>query len=274
MAHMRSAQARFVVRAGQLDRVVDAGEGAVSVRTLVDSISPVIFREIEIGERRYARQRGGRTTRKKHPARDARRTTVAMAATHATFRSSRYHGRGAPPFEVNVVRVWEPAPPNGDTAIEWVLLTTESVDSPSDIERVVDIYRRRWLIEDFFKALKTGCSLEKRQITSYQAMRKVLALLAPIAYRLLLFRGLSRLRPDAAATELFDAVDLLLIAKAQPKETAVPKTTADALALLARMGGHIRNNGPPGWMTLGAGYEKLLHVKLGWRIAQEIQRKM
>lgn len=274
MAHMRDARARFVVRAGHLDRVVDTSEGTMSMRALVDTLSPDIFREIDVGERRYTRQRGGKTTRQKHPARDARRTTVAMAATRATFRPSRYVSRDAPPFDVNVVRVWEPSPPPGDAPIEWVLLTTEPIGSASDLEKIVDIYRRRWVIEDFFKALKTGCSLEKRQVTSYQAMRKVLALLAPIAYRLLLFRGLLRQQPDASAREIFDDVDLFLIAKGQRKPVEVPNTVAQALALLALLGGHIKNNGPPGWKTLGAGYEKLLTLRLGWRIARETAGEM
>jgi hypothetical protein len=134
--------------------------------------------------------------------------------------------------------------------------------------RIVDIYRKRWIIEDYFKALKTGCSLEKRQVDSYEAMRRVLCLLTPMAYRLLLLRGLSRSTLPHPASLAFDRIDLLLIGKALPRPTSSPKTMADALELLARMGGHIKNNGPPGWMTLGAGYEKLLLIKLGFQMGR------
>ena len=41
-----------------------------------------------------------------------------------------------------------------------------------------------WAEDPYFKAIKTGCPLEKRQVGSFDALRKVLALLAPIAYRL------------------------------------------------------------------------------------------
>jgi len=105
-------------------------------------------------------------------------------------------------------------------------------------------------------------------------MRKVLSLLAPLAYRLLLYRGLARSSPDEPASRLFDVIDLVLLARGQRNPAPLPHTTAEALALLARMGGHIRNNGPPGWMTLGAGLEKLLTLKLGWRLSREIAEQM
>jgi hypothetical protein len=34
-----------------------------------------------------------------------------------------------------------------------------------------DLYHRRWLVEEYFKALKTGCSLERRQVESYSALK-------------------------------------------------------------------------------------------------------
>ena len=60
------------------------------------------------------------------------------------------------------------------------MLTTEETATASALERIVEIYRRRWTIEEYFKALKTGCSLEKRQVESYDAPREILALFVPI----------------------------------------------------------------------------------------------
>ena len=170
---------------------------------------------------------------------------------------------------MNVVRVWERKPPAGQDPIEWVLLTNEDVGTPAALERVVDLYRKRWLIEEYFKALKTGCSLEKRQVESFAALKKVLALLAPIACRLLLLRALHRQSADAPPSAGFDEVDLTLIVQAQRQPTPWPKTLEEAYLLLARLGGHIRNNGPPGWMTLAAGYETLLILRIGWFIARQ-----
>jgi len=38
---------------------------------------------------------------------------------------------------------------------------------------------------------------------------------------------------------------------------------------VAAEGGHIKNNGDPGWLVLGRGYEKLLDMELGFVIAQK-----
>ena len=274
MAQMRDEKTRFVVRAGRLNRVLDSNDGKASLRTVIDDLPARFQRDIEVGKRRFDRQKKGRNSRRSHPPREARRATVSVSATRINVRLPRYVRAVGKPFEINVVRVWEQEPPSGEAPIEWVLLTTEKVCSDADIASIVDIYRKRWAIEDFFKALKTGCSLEKRQVTSYQAMCKVLSLLAPLAYRLLLYRGLARSSPEEPASRIFDVVDLVLLARGQRNPAPLPSTAAEALALLARMGGHIRNNGPPGWMTLGAGLEKLLTLKLGWRLSREIAEQM
>ncbi len=45
--------------------------------------------------------------------------------------------------------------PTGETPVEWFLLTNLPVDTPDEIAFVVDCYRGRWTIEEYFKALKT-----------------------------------------------------------------------------------------------------------------------
>jgi hypothetical protein len=96
----------------------------------------------------------------------------------------------------------------------------------------------------------------------------VLAIFVPIAYRLLLLRGLERLDASAPARRAFSEVDLHIMANAPSNRSLkAPRTVSDALKHLARLGGHIKNNGPPGWQTLGWGYEKLLALRLGWEMA-------
>jgi hypothetical protein len=268
LSSMRRKGARFVVRAAQLDRGVWQDDERESLRDIIDRLQPMAYRNVELNARRFRKGSVGSNRRRKHPAREARIARCAVASTQIRVERSRYTKGHGEPFDVNVVRVWEPHPPDGQQAVEWVLFSTEPATSKKQQLRIVDIYRKRWLIEDYFKALKSGCSLEKRQVDSYAAMRRVLCLLAPMAYRLLRLRSLHRTSPDASASSAFDHTDLLLIAKAQPSPTRTPKTMAEALELLAKMGGHISNNGPPGWSTLGAGFEKLLLIKLGFELAR------
>src|SRR6266568_5342438 len=57
-------------------------------------------------------------------------------------------------------------------------------------------------IEDYHQGLKTGCSIELRQLQSYEALRRLLGLLAPTAVRLLQLRAVARETPERLASEI------------------------------------------------------------------------
>lgn len=271
-ASLHTQRARFVIRAGQLDRVVTVDGEPRALRQVVDEIVPKTWREVTLSERKYVRK-VNIAQRRRHPERAAHTAKLAVGAARVVLEKSRYTDVRAEPFELTVLRVWEPKPPRGQPPVEWVLLTTEDATSSKALERIVEIYRKRWTIEEYFKALKSGCSLEKRQVESYDALCKVLALFVPIAYRLLLLRGLERTDSTTPATKAFSPIDLHLMEQAPSNRTLPPaKTIADALLHVARLGGHIRNNGRPGWQTLAWGYEKLLTMRLGWEIAMESKK--
>jgi IS4 transposase len=46
-------------------------------------------------------------------------------------------------------------------------MTTEAVETAEQVAAVVDAYRARWLIEEFFKALKTGCGFEAGSVRNF-----------------------------------------------------------------------------------------------------------
>ena len=161
--------------------------------------------------------------------------------------------------------VRELEPPDGQAPIEWRLLTTESIATPEDVLRIVDAYRARWLIEEYFKAIKTGCSYEKLQLESLQALKNALSFCFAIAWHMLLLRTVARDAPNVPASAVVTSAQLavLIAIAATPKNPWSVKLTAnaDAAAILyavARMGGHIKNNGPPGWLTLARGLHALV----------------
>jgi hypothetical protein len=264
---------RFVIRAFQKARRIHHKGEETSLGEAITKGKPVSKRAVSIQMRkqRIAGEAFAKR-RKRNRERNAREARLCLSTTAVEFpRTNDTRGPGKP-FQVNVVRVWEPSPPEGELPIEWVLLTTEDVSSADKAWEVVEIYRRRWLIEDYFKALKTGCSFEKRQVESYAALTKVLALFVPIAYRLLLLRGLERDNPEADPLTVFSQTDLYLLANALSVPVPIPKTLNGALLLLAQHGGHIKNNGPPGWQTLSLGYEKLLTLRLGWALRSAAEK--
>jgi hypothetical protein len=272
LSQLTESNTRFIVRAGQLDRSIESDDEAMKLREFVDQLKPRAQWKVQITARRYLGKRKPATTMKRHPARNARQATLKIAAGSLTLRKTRYSKSGSSEICVNVVRVWEPKPPRGAPPVEWILLTTEPIESVADVSTIVDWYRQRWVIEDFFKALKTGCSLEARQLESYSALVKVTAILAPIAYRLLLLRGMERRVPHAPPTSFFSPLELeLLMLDDSTKGLPKPKTLRDAVRLLARMGGHLKSNGPPGWLTLSRGYQHLLTLVAGLEMAAEAQ---
>ncbi|GAC1353343.1 MAG: IS4 family transposase [Polyangiales bacterium] len=261
---------RFVIRAGQLDRRVWQGDAERSLRDVVDEIAPRCERRAPLSKRQNVKRRVPYCSRRKHPNRSARIARLSIGATTVRLPKTKYSDLDCDDLSVNVVRVWERDPPSDEPAVEWILFTTEEVSTRGQLARIVDVYRLRWTIEEFFKALKTGCALERRQIESYEALKNVLGLFIPIAYRLLLLRGLQRRSPTAKVSHAFDQTEVHLMANA-PSNASLPwpKTVGEGLIHLARLGGHLRNNGPPGWLTLSRGYEKLLVLRLGWEIAQK-----
>ncbi len=171
--------------------------------------------------------------------------------------------------EVNVVRVWEVDAPDGEKPVEWMLLTTEPIDSAAQVLQVVDWYRARWIIEEYFKALKTGCAYEKRQLEDIHALSNALALFAPIAWRLLVLRSEARVRPDQPASNVLPEDELEVLTHAARKPLPSNPTARDVFLAIAALGGHLKRNGDPGWLTLARGYEKLLSLTVGWNLHKE-----
>jgi hypothetical protein len=173
---------------------------------------------------------------------------------------------------VNVVHVFELGSPPGEPRVEWVLLTSEPIETKQDVENIVRGYRVRWVIEEYFKAVKTGCAFESRQLESAQTLEALLGYTLLVAYALLLMRSLSRQERDEPATVLLSPTQLKIL---QLKVKKLPRepTVRQALLAVAGMGGHLKNNGDPGWRTLSKGWSKLLALEEGYELARALTEK-
>ena len=85
--------------------------------------------------------------------------------------------------DMHAVMVYEEHPPEGQAGVNWCLLTNLPIKTQGDVARIVDIYCARWLIEEVFKCLKTGCQFEKQQLESIDAFLATLGINLPIAVR-------------------------------------------------------------------------------------------
>lgn len=161
-------------------------------------------------------------------------------------------------LETHVVYVFEPHPPPGADAIEWLLYTSEPIGTPEEVAFVVDAYRSRWVVEEFFKALKTGCAYQQRQLESKRGLLNALALFAPIAVRLLWFRSQAQRQQPVPARTVLRPPELRVLRRIAPNPLSRDPTAREALGAVAALGGHLPANGEPGWLVLCRGFHLLM----------------
>jgi hypothetical protein len=273
LASMLSADQRFVVRLAHDRATTEPIEGTkahVPISEVLASAPVLLVRDVELSTRK-----AGKTPNAKrlHPSRPNRVAKLeARSATLELLRPTPVPDTAAPRMlSINVVYVTEPSPPAGQVPIEWALVTNLPVDSSEAVGDVIDRYRGRWLVEEYFKALKTGCAIETRQLESRHALENALAVFMPIAWRLLLLRHLSRLDSNEPAAVALSELQLRVLPGLYRhyRKQDLPKslTTTEAAYAIAAIGGHIKNNGPPGWIVLGRGLEKLLDAEVGFALA-------
>jgi hypothetical protein len=258
LAGMLLAQRRFIVRS-RIDRIVrseDEGD-TTKLHDVLHGADDEIEMEVPLSPR--VKKRPSAT-----PARQARRATLRVRATSLSLRKPPYVKDAEMWADVNVVHVREVDAPADAVPVEWTLLTSEPVGSLRDILFVIESYRARWLIEEFFKALKTGCEYEKLQLETLHALQNALAMFCPIAWRMLHLRSLARDQPDAPADTVLTKTEVAVLRAVGSMKLPATPTVADALLAVAMMGGYQKHKVPPGWLTLARGFETLSMIAAGW----------
>jgi hypothetical protein len=166
------------------------------------------------------------------------------------------------PIAAWAVRVWEEKPPEGATAVEWILVCLCPVETAEDAWQACAWYSCRWMIEEYHKAKKTGCQIEDLQFHTRQALEPMIALLSVVAVQLLNLREAAR-RADAPTRPATDVVapvyEEVLRTWRHPKKAHVAFTVYEFYLAVARLGGHMnrKHDGFPGWLTLWRGWQKL-----------------
>ena len=236
-ALIEERQRSFVVRSFQ-DRVLGADHDEARLRAAARSARAIFRREVPLSPRPAKPGPQG----KRHPARRLRVARLSFAATSVELpRPSDSRAVSTASIPLNVIHVFEPKPPPpGQPAVEWFLLTNLPVDTPEEIAFVVDCYRGRWTIEEFFKALKTGCQYERRQLESATSLLNALAILAPVAWRLLLLRHLAR--GDDKSQAISALTPKQLEVPASCLATSLPRRPSAKQAMLAVASSAVTSN--------------------------------
>lgn len=243
-----------------------AGKGHVRVRAQLQTAERILERDVELSRR----GRRGRTPAAiaLHPPRKTRTSRLSVRAlTVELLRPTSVSTELPSALLLNAVQVLEVAPPHGQAPVEWTLLTTLPIGTAKEVERIVDLYRTRWLIEEYFKALKTGCAFEKRQHDNLHALRNALAIFLPIAWRMLALRTLARSDSTTPANRFLTSTQLQVLRALARKPMPSSPTVTDALWALASLAGHFHRRTRPGWQCLAHAFEKLLIAEIAWTAA-------
>jgi hypothetical protein len=259
LASMITKGRSFVVRVKH-DRKVgnpdDLAQQWTPLKERMRCLEGTLERDVDLSERKPS---SAPRENKAYPARRARIANLRFAAATVVLRRPRYLSDPIPAtLTLNVVQVAEPNPPPGEPPVEWLLFTTLPIDSNRKVAAVVDIYRARWTIEEFNKALKTGCAYESREFQSLHALLVILAMTLPIACELLWLRSRARSDIQAPATEVLTPQQIAILRRMGSRPVPHNATVRDALFAVAGLGGHHRRNGEPGWLVLYRGMQKLL----------------
>ena len=174
------------------------------------------------------------------------------------------------PIPMWVVHVREVDTPSGVQAIEWVLLTSLPVENFKDAWGVIENYEKRWLIEEWHKALKTGCRVTERQLKTKERLEAMVGLMSVVAVRLLQLKSVARTDPDRPARRMIPDrwITMLQAARKNLKKTKT-LTVGQFYRELAKLGGFIgrKSDGEPGWITIWHGWQKLSLMVRGAELA-------
>ena len=174
---------------------------------------------------------------------------------------------------VTCVDVRETTPPADGDPIHWRLLTTHPVGGPGEPWWIVDLYRRRWLIEEFFRTLKTaGFDIEAADIGDPQAMMNFVAAATVAAITIMQLVQARDGTTSQVIADAFDPTDQPILEALSTKlegNTARQKnphpkgSLAFAAWTIARLGGWTGYYGKAGPQVMRRGLHDFRRIKYG-----------
>lgn len=239
-----------------------------------------------VGERRYLKEYAhslpelGRFTmdvqaQRGRKARQEAKFTVSGGPALVCRPHGKHGNHGDEPLPLYVVQITEVDPPQGEKAIAWMLLTNEPVGHLADAWRAAGWYEKRWIVEEYHKAKKTGCRIEGMQFTTTARLEPAIALLSVVALTLLNLRDASR-RDDAKtrlASTLIAPDYVSVLSVWRYRKLRKNLTVHEFFLALARLGGHQNraSDHRPGWLVLWRGWTKLQAMLDGYDAAEQLR---
>jgi hypothetical protein len=214
--------------------------------------------------------------------RPARTAELALRFGEVALARPRKKGCAGLPASValSFVEVAEIDPPEGVEPVKWLLLTTHEIDDVEMAWRVVGWYKRRWLIEQYFRILKTqGFRIEDSQLHTAERLTKLVAIAAKAAVIVMQLTQARDGRDDQPASNAFNDAEIEALSALERRlrektprriNRHTPRSLAWAAWIIARLGGW---NGytsakakPPGPITFYNGLAYFRACADGWAL--------
>lgn len=202
--------------------------------------------------------------------RESRTAKVEVRAASVTLRAPWRPDRKLDDISVNVVLVTEVDPPEGDTPVEWMLLTSLPIDTLEQVRTVIQYYCVRWMIEVFFRTLKSGCRVEKRRFEHIDSVLPCLAVYLIVTWRTLFVCRLGREFPEISCEAVFEPAEWKsvyhVVNRTPPPST--PPALQEMVRMVAQLGGYVnrKRTDEPGPQTIWLGLQRTHDIANCWLI--------
>jgi len=271
LCHCQQNRHDYVVRVCQKQRIVTTPEGKkVKLAAYMEQQEMAGTYELSLRSRKSNK---GKKTKARTAKMEVRVGKVTLVAP---VHKSQYEKEcGIEKIETYVVWAREVDCPKGEVPLDWMLCTSHEVASFEKAIQIIEWYEERWLIEELFKALKTGCRMEARQLHSAGGLEALCGVLCVTACRLLQMKRVAMAHPDRPAEEVVPPLLVAMLRVAMGSQKRHVKTAYGFYHTLARLGGFLgrRSDGNPGWQTIWKGWDKLTNMVRGAELLSELQKQ-
>lgn len=262
--HLEQSGCDWIVRAAQLHRnVQDANGETTTLSEVVDEAELLGSYELSLRSR---------------PGVAARTAKINVSVASVTFvppahRSPYVRQCGVKAISMRVVVVQEVDAPKTVTPIRWVLLTSLPVKTFENAWQVIEDYECRWLIEEYHKVIKSGCSIEKHALRTADRLEPLIGLISVIGIRLFELKLVGRNEPEKKAKGNVPSSWMKCLEILRPQLNPRDLTVYVFFREIAKLGGFLgrKSDGEPGWQTIWRGYRKMQSLLDAMQLTGQIE---
>jgi hypothetical protein len=149
----------------------------------------------------------------------------------------------------------------------WRILTNLPVNSAEEMKYILTIYKKRWMIETYFKTVKTCLKVENACLQERERLERFIVLNAILSFRLFSIVEAAKGNQGIKVTLFLEIEELNLLKKMTPlknfkKRQARTFTVKEIVTMIASIGGYLnrKNDLPPGLIVITRGWSRFQYT--------------